>query len=135
MDAVDPRWAFYWRALSGDRSGWDDEGAPWPGFYRFRYGPRHLWQACAIWDSAAGDLLAVQGDLSSPGKLTKAKPLVLWSSMHCWMSPVHEDAYHHAVKHGEWWDTLRSGGDSAEPGKIVTDVTKAAPLGPPIKRG
>jgi len=117
------RWDFYWHALAGDFTGWDNEGAPFPGFYRFRYSRRGLFVPCAIWDTAGRQTVGVKDRTETP-----ERPLVLWG-LFCWMHPVSEEAYRHAVQYGTWWDTLIAF-DPEGRRHAVSDVRKAAPMGP-----
>ena len=116
------RWAFYWRALAGDFTGWDTEGAPFPGFYRFRRG--RLFIPCAIWDTHNGKPVGVMDRTEIP-----ERALLLWHDRLCWMHPVSEEAYRYAVQHGAWWDSLFAFDPDGRK-RVVSDVRKAAPMGP-----
>lgn len=134
----DQRWQFYWRALLEQRfDGWDDEQAPYPGFYRVRFSAAHVYYPTALWDAAHGIVAVLgrpRGDALTAGFLEAAiDPLTVWGPMTCWSRPVTELQYRHAVEHGDWWDSLRAGRLDAKPGAIVADVARAAPIGPRLK--
>lgn len=131
------RWSFYWHALErGGFTGWDNPGAPYPGFWRFRYGKVGIWRPCAIWDTAIGAVMASEGapipsrDCVERFEECAGDANKLWGQHFCWMSPVTEDQYRHAVQHGTWWDTLRAAANEARPGVVVTDIRKAEAIGP-----
>lgn len=118
------RWAFYWRALGGDFTGWDAEDAPFPGFWRVRYSKTSLWLPCAIWDTEAGACLAVVDFDERP-----QRALTLWG-MGCWQNPVSDVAYNHAIAHKVWADTLVASQIERNAGQPVVDVSKAEPIVP-----
>ncbi len=135
------RWLFYFAALQGDFTGWDVTGAPFPGFWRFRYNKGGIWRPCATWDLASGQVMAAEGvpipsrDTCERFEEIAGDATKLWSDRWCWANPVTEDQYRHALKHGVWWDTLRAAANEARPGVVVTDVRKAEAIGPMLKGG
>jgi hypothetical protein len=136
MQQIASRWRFYWRALEhGDFSGWDAPDGPFPGFWRCRYSPHDHWRPAFTADSEHG-LIAALGRPSADGHgfVPRAiDPLTLWGSLWCWQHPVTEAQYHHAIEHGSWWDSLRASRTEPKPGRIVTDVRRAEPIGPVLK--
>jgi hypothetical protein len=138
------RYAFYWRALAGDTTGWDDEGAPFPGYWRARYSAGDLWRPVAIWDvnglpyAEIGKLKTARGMMGSVGfERTEISALRAWSDLRCWQYAVTEAAFHHAMKHGNFEDSLIASDQHREAtGRaIVGNLRDAAAVRPPKREG
>lgn len=105
--------------------GWDSPEAPFDGFYRYRFSKHHLWEPVAIFLDADG----LQWALFGHGDAARmAEPINYW--MGCAHNPVTEEQYRHAREWGVWHDTLLAAKREPEPGTPVTDVSKAAAIGP-----
>jgi len=143
---VADRWSFYWRALGANNfTGWDGPGAPFPGFWRFRWNRKGLWIPCATWDRRNGAVECVIGSARpSPADVQRfdevtADAVIMWADHFIWASPVREDQYRHAVETARWWDTLiaSAAANDGRAGVVVADIRKAEPIGPtpPAKKG
>lgn len=94
------------------------------GFWRVRLSRLGHWMPLAIFEEGGQPVAALGCDER------RVDPFAYW--MMAAPNWVTEAQYRHAVKHGDWWDTLRAGRTELAPGAIVTDVARAEPIGPPM---
>ena len=130
---------YYKRALEGDCSGWDHPDAPWPGFYRVRFSRLDYWRPVAIWDVEPGLTVATVGEpTGGRAPFFHAKPrgariAGLW--LNCWRHPVTREQHDHALLWGSWWDSVHAEPERrGEQGRLVVDITDAAPIPPPQRK-